>query len=141
MTDKHRQASEHTDRPVRGADLRQSERPGVPMEHSPRPLTPTAHWDEPPRMPPEKAGIVHRKEIDALTYVYGTAQPLHGVSGLVRRAAYAIPETRARHWLLLLMADRLDVLEHRLARLVKVAALVPAGVAVLVLASRVLKRA
>jgi hypothetical protein len=40
------------------------------------------------------------------------AQPLHGLSGLVRKAAYAIPEHRIRHWALLMVADRVDLLER-----------------------------
>jgi hypothetical protein len=136
--DKYTQEMHHKDRPARGADLPQSERPGVPMEHSPRPLTPTAHWDEPPRMAPRR-GIVHRKEIDQMTPVFGTGQPLHGLSGLVRRLAYSISETKARRWLLLLMADRIDVVEHGVGKLLKVAAIGTAGAAGLLLLSRTLK--
>jgi hypothetical protein len=43
--------------------------------------------------------------------VFGTAQPPRGLSGALRRRAYAIPEHRARHWALLLLADRVDVVE------------------------------
>src|SRR5690606_33916048 len=48
------------------------------------------------------------------TPVFGTAQPLHGLSGVLRTKAYSIPEHFPRHWLLLLVADRVDVLEGRL---------------------------
>jgi hypothetical protein len=47
-----------------------------------------------------------------------------GLSGLVRRAAYRVPEHRTARWALLLAGDRLDVLEHRLGRDLW---LVPAG--------------
>ena len=139
MTDKLTQEMNHKDRPVRGADLPQHERPGVPMEHQPRPLTPAAPRD-PAHMPREMPGVTHRMELDEMTPVYGTAQPLHGISGLMRRLAYSIPETRARRWLLLLMADRVDVMEHFIAKTVKVAALVPAGIAALFVAGRLIKR-
>ncbi len=46
--------------------------------------------------------------------VSGTAQPPRLLSGALRRAAYRIPDRRTSHWLLLLLADRVDVLEHRL---------------------------
>ncbi|WP_228387446.1 hypothetical protein [Nocardioides sp. dk884] len=47
-----------------------------------------------------------------MTPVFGTAQPLRGASGLLRRVAYRrYSEARAAHWLLLLAADRLDVAE------------------------------
>jgi hypothetical protein len=39
----------------------------------------------------------------------GSAQPLSGVSGAMRRAAYARPEHDSLRWLTLLMADRADV--------------------------------
>jgi hypothetical protein len=121
----------------KAVDLPKSERPGVPMERELQKLTPTApeHYD---RMRP-RHGIVHRTELLSMTPVFGTGQPLHGISGLVRRIAYGTRETRARHWLLLLMADRIDVLEHRVAKLVKVAAIIPAGVAAVVLATRYLR--
>jgi hypothetical protein len=132
MTDKDRQRQEHLDRPVVGADLPTEERPGVPMEHAPRPLTPTAP-EQFERMRPRR-GITHRKELRSMTPVFGTAQPLHGLSGMLRRIAYSTRETRTRHWMLLLAADRVDVLEHRIAKLVKIAAFVPAGAAAVVLA-------
>ncbi len=137
MTDKQRQRHEHMDRPIAGADLSPAERPGVPMEHTPQPLTPTApdHFE---RMRPRR-GITHRHDLAQFTPVFGTAQPLHGISGLLRRIAYSTHETRAKHWMTLLLADRVDVLEHRIAKLVKVTALVPVGVAGLVLALRFFK--
>lgn len=49
------------------------------------------------------------------TPVVGPAQPLKGLSGRMRRVAYGIPEHHARHWLLLLVADRIDLMEHRMA--------------------------
>ena len=47
------------------------------------------------------------------TAVFGTAQPPRGLSGVMRRRAYEIPEHHVRHWLLLMLADRIDLLEHR----------------------------
>lgn len=138
MTDRQHQRHEHTDRPVVGANLSSDERPGVPMERSPQqPLTPTApdHFE---RMRPRR-GLTRRKELRQMTPVFGTAQPLHGISGLLRRIAYSTHETRARHWMMLLMADRVDRLEHRIAGLVKVAAIVPAAAATLIVAAKLLK--
>jgi hypothetical protein len=137
MTDRQRQVQEHVDRPVAGADLSRSERPGVPMEHEARPLTPTApeHIEH---MRPRR-GVTHRSALRSMTPVFGTAQPLHGLSGVLRRIAYATPETRAKHWMMLLVADRVNVLEYRIARLVKLMAIVPAGAAAVVLAVKFLK--
>ena len=133
MNDRERQLREHRERPVLAVDLSPRERPGVPMEHSPQALTPTAPQHVERQRP--RRGVVHGRG-RPMTPVFGTAQPLSGLSGLVRRFAYSIRETRARHWMILLVADRIDVLEHRLAKLVKVAAIVPAAVAGVVLAVR-----
>jgi hypothetical protein len=55
-------------------------------------------------------------EVGRLTPVFGTAVPPRGLSGLVRRAAYKIPEHKGKRWMLLMLADRIDVQESRLRR-------------------------
>lgn len=68
------------------------------------------------REPPAQPGAerhLRRKALDRPTPVVGTAQPPRGLSGLLRKRAYGIPEHRARHWMLLLLADRIDVVEGR----------------------------
>lgn len=95
-----------------GIDQAFERRPGVPMEAEPR-IDTGAHWRMPERMP-ERRLRPRRKGLKRLTPVYGTAQPPRGVSGIMRRIAYRIPEHRARHWLVLLAADRVDVVEGRL---------------------------
>ena len=133
MTDRQRQL-DHKERQSRGLDLLAHERPFVGIEHAPQALTQAApqHLEQ-QRL---RRGQVKRVGLKRMTPVFGTGQPLRGVSGLVRRLAYSIRETKARHWMMLLLADRVDVLEHRLAKLVKVAAIVPLGIAGVVLAVR-----
>ncbi|KWX56627.1 hypothetical protein [Mycobacterium sp. NAZ190054] len=97
-----------------GADLDPKDRPSVPKLRGD--LESGAHWDFPDRQPEHIArerSIEHRM----LTPVFGTAQPLRGLSGAIRRAAYRFSEGRAAHWLILLYADRIDVLEHRVTGL------------------------
>jgi hypothetical protein len=89
-----------------GVDREAARRPGVPAETEPRPA-PGVHWQDPPRQDPR----IRLVKGEARTPVFGTAQPLRGLSGLLRRAAYVIPEHRARHWMLLIVADRVDALE------------------------------
>jgi hypothetical protein len=132
MADRQKQRVSHADEPVVGRDLAPNERPGVPMEHDPRPLTAAVRWNEPERMTPVP-WVTKRMELDRLTPVYSTALPPRGLSGVLRRVAYAIPESHARHWATLLLADRVDVLEHRIGKLVKMVVLVPAGTAAAVL--------
>lgn len=63
---------------------------------------------------------VPRIEHAAVTPVCGTTCPLHGVSGRLRRYSCArFSEARAAHWLILMAADRVDVVEHRLHAVVR----------------------
>ena len=103
--------------PYWGVDRRVEQRPGVPREAPPRPVE-HSHWAEPEQQMPTVV-VLKRAGLERLTPVFGTAQPPHGLSGTLRRMAYGIPEHLARHWIVLLIADRVDVLEGRLARLVR----------------------
>lgn len=96
-----------------GVDSDPSVRPGVPMELRPE-VRGGAHWEKPERQPPPSVRVLKRTELSELTPVFSQAFPPRGLSGLLRRWAYARKETTTRHWLLLLVADRVDVLEHRL---------------------------
>lgn len=89
-------------------------RPGVPRERTDG-ERPAARREEPARQP--GADALGRTGLRVSTPVFGTAQPARGASGALRRAAYRVPEHRATRWVLLLAADRVDVLEHRLRRL------------------------
>lgn len=89
-----------------GADLDPADRPAFPQEQS---LDLNAHWEFPDEQPEPAGGRERSIEHGRLTPVFGTAQPLHGISGAIRRYAYArFSEARAAHWLLLLAADRVD---------------------------------
>jgi hypothetical protein len=104
---------------VTGIDLDPSRRPGVPRERQP------ASWPN-TRYPPSRQQTApsvpkHGRPGKRMPPVYGTAVPLHGLSGLVRKTAYRYPDHWARHWTLLLFADRVDSWERRTRRLARVA--------------------
>ncbi|MFG6403830.1 MULTISPECIES: hypothetical protein [unclassified Microbacterium] len=90
-----------------GADLDHADRPAYPQERFAPEIT-GAHWDLPDQQiehRPRERSIEHA----SLTPVFGTAQPLHGVSGAIRRFAYArFSEGLATHFLLLILADRVE---------------------------------
>ena len=90
-----------------GVDLDPKDRPGTPKERFDPDAT-GAHWDFPERMPEtddRERSIEHK----FLPPVYGTAQPLHGVSGRIRRFAYdRYSEGSVTHWLLLIVGDRVE---------------------------------
>jgi hypothetical protein len=100
-----------------GVDLDYADRPVVPMENF-DPGATHAHWDFPERQP-QKWPREMSPEHGILPPVFGTAQPPRGISGAIRRYAYTFSEGRASHWLLLLAADRVDVLESSLGSALK----------------------
>jgi hypothetical protein len=91
-----------------GVDLAPESRPSYPKER----FEVIAPWEFPERQPeltPRERSTEHK----FLTPVFGTAQPLRGMSGAIRRYAYTFSEGRLAHWLLLIVGDRVDVLESR----------------------------
>ena len=48
--------------------------------------------------------------------MFGTAIPPKGLSGVIRAIAYRYPDHLTRHWLLLLMADRVNFVERMFTR-------------------------
>jgi hypothetical protein len=97
-----------------GADLDPADRPSVPRERF-DPGATGAHWDFPERQP-ERWPREHSIEHAFVTPVFGTSCPPKGLSGVLRKLAYAkFSEARAAHWLILLGADRVDAVESTLA--------------------------
>lgn len=92
-----------------GADAPLQNRPGVPEQREPTPIT-----ELPPGFPRQQT--VGRPSVKSrqrpLTPVYATAVPLRGLSGIIRRLAYRMPDYKARRWALLIVADQIDVIEH-----------------------------
>lgn len=92
-----------------GADLDPAQRPAYPMERRPPRL------EGAPVLPPvpqrHDGRVLHSIERPGLTPVFGTTLPPRGASGLMRRLAFRFSESDLRHWLLLLLADRVDVVE------------------------------
>lgn len=108
-----------------------SRRPGVPMIG--RATSPTGVMTQQQPTVPVLVGV----EVGQLTPVFGTTVPLRGLSGLIRRAAYRIPEHKAARWLLLMIGDRVDVMEGRVQRHPFVATLLLGGLVALFARRRV----
>ena len=100
-----------------GVDLDPKDRPGIPRERL-APEATGAHWDFPERQP-ERWPRERSNEHKFLTPVFGTSTPPRGLSGVVRRYAYTYSEGRSAHWLLLLFADRVNVMEARVEALLR----------------------
>ncbi|HEX5728296.1 hypothetical protein [Microbacterium sp.] len=89
-----------------GVDSDPADRPAFPRE---QPGLPTgAHWDLPEQQP-DPGGRERSVEHLRLTPVFGTAQPLRGLAGVIRRYAYQrYSEGQTPHWMLLIAGDRVD---------------------------------
>ena len=88
-----------------GADLDRANRPGVPMERTPPRLP---HLTGEPSQQQSDVEVLHSNERDGITPIFGTPQPPKGLSGMLRRVAFRFSENDIRHWLVLLMADRVN---------------------------------
>ncbi len=99
-----------------GADLDSADRPAVPRERF-DPGASGARWELPDQQEerwPRERSLEHAR----LTPVFGTSCPPKGLSGVIRKQAYArYSEGRAAHWLLLIAADRVDSVESTLTAL------------------------
>jgi hypothetical protein len=61
--------------------------------------------------------VFHSIERPNITRVFGTSTPPAGLSGAVRRYAYKFSEATATHWMTLILADRINVIEGKLSDL------------------------
>ena len=95
--------------PAWGVDKNPEDRPAYPMERTPPRLA------NPPAQEPEhqhaNVKIHHSTERPGITPVFGTSAPPSGVSGRMRDLAFKYSENDLRHWLILLGADRVNVVE------------------------------
>lgn len=68
------------------------------------------NWERPPQQP-VNIEVLHSNERPNITAVFGTSTPPSGLSGAIRRFAFRYSENEYRHWLPLLLADRVNVVE------------------------------
>jgi hypothetical protein len=92
-----------------GADLDRKNRPAVPMERTPPRFIEPKEGKLPQQ--PQNVEVLVSTERPGITPIFGTAQPPKGLSGMMRRLAFRWSENDMRHWLILLAADRVNVVE------------------------------
>lgn len=66
---------------------------------------------EKPAQQPVTAEVLHSNERPTVSAVFGTSCPPSGLSGKIRRYAFQHSESSYLHWLPLLLADRINVVE------------------------------
>lgn len=102
-----------------GSDLDLHNRPGVPKEKNDESVTDVRTTSEYELIPTQipRVEILVSSEHKKMPPIFGTACPPHGLSGILRRLAFKYSEGRKVHWLVLLLADRFDVIESALSNL------------------------
>jgi len=98
-----------------GADLDPADRPAVPKERMP----PRLENIPAPGQQESDVLVLHSTERPGITPVFGTSVPPSGLSGVLRKRAFRRSENDIRHWLTLMLADRVNVVEGLFADLRK----------------------
>jgi hypothetical protein len=94
-----------------GVDLNASRRPGIPLElNQETVLSPRHHFPIKSKQEPGP-GVNLTVERDDYTPVIGNSKWPSFVTGPLRRFAFTFSEDTQRHWLLLMLADRINMVE------------------------------
>jgi hypothetical protein len=93
-----------------GVDADPENDPAYPMRHTEQMETRGLNWQRPAIQDPG-VEVLQSIEHNRRPAVTGTSAPPRGVSGMVRRAAFTRSESDWFHWLMLMGADRLSVVE------------------------------
>ncbi|HEX5709117.1 MAG TPA: hypothetical protein VFX96_17580 [Pyrinomonadaceae bacterium] len=67
-------------------------------------------WERPP-LQQQSVEVLHSNERPNVSATFGTSTPPAGLSGAIRRAAFKFSENSYGHWLPLMLADRVGVVE------------------------------
>lgn len=93
-----------------GVDANPKNDPTYPMRQRDGEDSKNYDWQRPP-MQAVNTEILRSNERPNLTATFGTSAPPSGLSGMIRRLAFKYSEGRIGHWLALLLADRINVVE------------------------------
>ena len=94
----------------RGVDADPRNDPTYPMKNRDNAEHVGYSWERPPQQP-ITVEILHSNERPNVTSVFGTSTPPSGLSGVLRRMAFRYSESSYGHWLPLMLADRVSVVE------------------------------
>jgi len=94
-----------------GMDADPENDPTYPMKHRTGADHERLNYEKAPQQPID-IEVFHSIERPNVTRVFGTATPPQAVSGAIRRYAYKnFSESTATHWMMLILADRVNVVE------------------------------
>ena len=93
---------------------------GIDADPENDPTYPMKHWNgadherfnyDKPTQQPINIEVLHSNERPGVSRVFGTSTPLRGLSGMIRRFAFKYSESTYAHWVPLVLADRIGVVE------------------------------
>lgn len=93
-----------------GVDANPKNDPTYPMRSRSQEDTKAYDWAR-PSLQSDETEVLHSNERPNVSAVYGTSVPPTGLSGLIRRFAFRFSEGTFTHWLSLLLADRVNMVE------------------------------
>jgi hypothetical protein len=93
-----------------GIDADPENDPTYPMKHWNGADHERLNYQKPPQQPVD-IEVLKSIERPAITRVFGTSTPPSGLSGSIRRYAFRYSEATTAHWMALLLADRVNVVE------------------------------
>jgi hypothetical protein len=93
-----------------GVDADPTDNPNYPIKHYNGDDHQRLDWQRPP-LQPVTVEILESIEQARMPAVFGTKLPPSGLSGALRRYAFKYDESEYGHWLNLLLADRINVVE------------------------------
>jgi hypothetical protein len=93
-----------------GVDANPKNDPTYPMKHRSDGEHAGYSWERPPQQP-INIEVLHSNERPDVTSVFGTSTPPAAMSGMLRRIAFKYSESSYGHWLPLMLADRVSVVE------------------------------
>jgi hypothetical protein len=99
-----------------GVDADPKNDPTYPMKNRNNDEHAGYSWERPAQQP-IAIEVLHSNERPDVTSVFGTSTPPASLSGAIRRVAFRYSESSYGHWLPLMLADRVGVVEGVLADL------------------------
>ena len=93
-----------------GIDANPKNDPTYPMKHRTDEEQKGYNWDRPVQQNAD-VEVLHSNERPFITAVFGTTSPPSGLSGMIRRFAFKYSEDSFAHWIPLILADRVNVVE------------------------------
>jgi hypothetical protein len=103
-------AETYKDIPGWGMDANPENDPTYPMKRYTGADHDRLNYDRAPQQL-QNVEVLHSNERPGITRVFGTSTPPSGLSGMLRRYAFRFSEGSSAHWMTLILADRVNVVE------------------------------